>query len=190
MKKSAVRDELVDWINKNQRRFTRQPVESVADSIADFLETLDGQLGVEIAEVEGVTEVIITAYSDPVWFRCIQQAVARFEPCEGVRYLALKPARGFDFKLNFDGVSLQAKSLRFAPLSDVEGGIALLCPPESEPPAHDLAAEEVGWLVVETGLGEEAAASLAHVEFHAEGYEDAVPIEELGAWLAHEDAVR
>jgi hypothetical protein len=83
----------------------------------------------------------------------------------GWRAIPLKPARGFSFALKVGGLDLDASALCYQPLDSPRQpgllGIRVFVDPA-------LVAEETIlealWLVVETGVGEEAAADVGHLE--------------------------
>lgn len=153
------------WARDHLGRLHGSPSEEAAGEIGAAIEGVDPQLGVEVEEeVHDRRELIVTAFSAPDRFLLVHRLVAGLQGIEGWRVVALKPARGYDFVLELAGRGVQASALRFEPLDDLPGSIRVLVEPSVSLPAAAEDAEELGWLIVETGLGEELAARLAHVE--------------------------
>jgi hypothetical protein len=80
---------------------------------------------------------------------------------------------------------IQAKTLEFMPIPDIVGGIQLLVPRTMINTLHSgQDAEELAWLIVETGIGEELSSHLQHIEFsHSEGVKDKRPITALALFV-------
>src|SRR5262249_19135811 len=103
---------------------------------------------------------------------------------EGWTVHALKPARGFEFKLDADGAVVDARSLYFEPLESpsMPGilGLRLFAPEPAVGPLSELA-----WWVLETGIGEKACALIEHLEVAAMPEEkgEIMPIRALGSFV-------
>ena len=140
--------------------------------ICDAILAVDSQLGVEIANEEegGIREAIITAFSAAELFPLVHQIVAQLSDIPGWRIVVLKPPRGFEFTLTVDGREVEASKLEFAPIRGIDRGIQLIAGPQllsCLPTGQER--EEFGWLIVETGVGEELAGRLRHIEFAEAG---------------------
>jgi hypothetical protein len=167
---AAAVDVFARWFRDHRARLHGLAASEAADEIAEALLRVDAQLGVEVADGGSeVRELILTAYSDGTRFLLVQRIAAALGPSAGWTIIALKPARGFDFELTLGASVVRAASLRFVPMPGVGHGVRLLV--DAAMPIPDRAdAEEIAWLVVETGIGEELAARLAHVELgHSAG---------------------
>src|SRR5436190_4760520 len=121
---------LCEWFEKNRSRLRREESATVADELAGQLLRIDGRLGVEVGEgLESDREVILTAFSDPDAFSLVHSIVDSLSAQDGWRFVALKPPRGFAFKISLGGNRVEAKAFGFVPLQDVEAGICLIPPP-------------------------------------------------------------
>lgn len=185
MTAQTVKD-FVSWAIAHLPSMGNKPAEQVANAMAEVLLRLDPRLGVEVSDPnKGNREVIITAYSDPTLFPIVREIVEHASDISGWNFVALKPPRGFDFLISAGKHQLQANTLEFAPIADIDCGIQLLVPRETYmklPPAENK--EELAWLIVETGLGEELTSKLKHIEFAIkENVGERNPITMLGAFL-------
>ena len=114
-------------------------------------------------------EMILTAWSDPAAFDAVRELVAAAPELPGWQIIALKPPRGFAFALDVDGLRIDASELQLEPLAAAEDpkllGIRIYVPSASA--ADDEHLGRVLPLVLETGIGEEAAAQIDHTDFVA-----------------------
>jgi hypothetical protein len=176
----------VSWLREESVRLRNAPVEDAAEGIAERLEQIDSRLGIELAKEpeSGEMDLIVTAYSNEALFAIVRDLTSRLVPLPGWRVTALKPARGFDFDISFGKHTVRASELRWRELADVPHGFALIAPQQSSidiPSGSD--GEELAWLVVETGLGEELASRIEHLEFSRTGQARSLPIESLTSRL-------
>jgi hypothetical protein len=175
------------WAKGNLQNLLTQASAVAADEIGDAILIVDDRLGVEVANEAngGVREVIFTAFSNPELFPLVRRLCVALSEIPGWQFVALKPPRGFDFALTIAGHRLHAKKLEFAPISDIPNGIQLI--PESDVFEHlpnAKQAEELAWLIVETGVGEELTARLQHIEFaNPNSVRERHPILELRKYL-------
>ena len=174
------------WARKNMERLKTATASVAADQISEELLRINEQLGVEVSEeIEENREAIITAFSESSLFSLVKEIVDELSDVPGWRFVALKPPRGFAFTISVGIQKLYAKTLEFSPIRGVDGGIYLV--PSREVldtllSGDDL--EEIAWLIVETGIGEELGGRIQQLEFV--GKEQAGkcrPIEELEAFL-------
>jgi hypothetical protein len=175
-----------EFMRGHGRRLREMDAREAADEIGDLVVSLDKRLGVELAESDDSEEreVIITAFSDPTAFDLVERLVAGLRDLSGWRFVALKPARGFDFTVAVDDQMLNAKLLEFTPLPE-RGAIALVVPTALAGHLADTKdSEELAWLIVETGIGENLAAHVQHLEFiSADRAQVKWPIERLASYL-------
>ena len=174
------------WAHEKLPPLRHELSDVVAGRISDQLLIIDPQLGVEVGDDEpGLREVIVTAFSEPSLFPLVHRIVGSVSDISGWCFVALKPPRGFAFKLSAGGSMIDAKALAFAPIPDVDAGIQLVVSPAiltALPGGRE--AEELGWLIVETGIGEELAGRVQHVEFCSAGATgESLPIAELESYV-------
>ena len=161
-------NKLVSWVAKTLPSLGGEEASVVADAIGGQVLSLDQRLGVEVSD-HGVTqprEIIFTSYSDSSLFQDVRRIVAALPPVPGWKFIALKPARGFDFTINFGGFKVKANQLDFTPIEEMDCGIQLLIYHEMYSRiANADAAEELAWLIIETGIGEELSSKINHAQF-------------------------
>jgi hypothetical protein len=178
---------LADWFHANAQRLRNLPAEQAAEELGEFVITLDERLGVEIADDldrAGTREVIVTAFSDSTAFELVKQLVNVLSDLEEWTFVALKPPRGFNFKLSLGNHAVEAKTLEFAPMPGTVPGIRILIPDSLVHQIRDEQAEELAWLIVETGIGEELCGRLHHIELASRSSADVTwPISELAGYV-------
>jgi hypothetical protein len=176
--------EMGRWFEEVAPRLAREPAEVAAQAVGERLECLDPLVGVEIAELEGRRELVVTAGGDPSRFALVE-ALCDVLVAPGWTVRALKPPRGFGFALESDGVELRGEELTFEPLQSRDApevlGIRIF--------ADDARVEFVralAWVVVETGIGERAAAHIRYLEVAPTPLDARreLPIGELGGFVA------
>lgn len=181
---------LVSWVEENLGRLRDAPATVVADQLGDEILRVDGRLGVEVADAssEDRREVLVTAFSDPALFPLVHRIAESLPDLPGWRFLPLKPPRGFAFKLTIGGHQVDARSLEFAPATGIDAGIQLIVSSavfDALPAGQE--AEELAWLVVETGIGEELSGRLQHIEFAVrDGTGDCLPVTQLADYVRKE----
>ena len=176
-------DEFWEWMSESSAELLQADGEEVADQIEARLREYDARIGVEVSEPAEPREMIITAWSQRDAFDAVRELVAAAPALEGWQIIALKPPRGFEFGLNLEGLRIDANELRFDPLSAQEDpkllGIRVYVPSATD--EDDERLSRALPLILETGIGEEAAAQIDHTDFIAGAPEDdkALPIEQL-----------
>jgi hypothetical protein len=158
------------WLAKNGSRLLRLPSDEAADEIGDFIVALDSRLGVEVGNSKPAQgeaearELIITAFSNREAFPLVRQIVDSSIATSGWRVVALKPPRGFDFVVTVGDSELQANDLTFIADPVKAHVIRLVAEPSALAAVSPDDALEIGWLVVETGLGEELSSRIAALD--------------------------
>jgi hypothetical protein len=161
--------------------------QTVADEIEQRLRAVDGRLGVEVSDPGDPRELIFTAWSDADAFDAARELVAAAPSLPGWQIIALKPPRGFAFGITVEGLDVNAAELMFEPLSAPQDpallGIRIYVSGATDDDDERLARALP--LVLETGIGEEAAAQIDHTEYIAGAPEDdrALPIDQLLAYV-------
>jgi hypothetical protein len=137
------------------------------DEVLDQLKAVDEGLWFEVSEPGGGDrELVITAEGDPGLFPLVQALVEASPRLPGWIFVALKPPGGFDFTLRYDGVQLEPGRLWFLPLTYLEAPAALglrVGVPGLDPDQQQ-SVENGLHVLLDTALGERAAAELAHLE--------------------------
>ena len=185
----AVKDasSFAEWFRAQAARLRDSP--DAAAEVANAIEAVDSRLGVEVSRADREDEdreLIITGYSEPAVFGAIGEIVDLLGEVPAWSVVALKPPRGFGFNIRIGSTTLGAADLRFRWFKGVDLGLVLIPPTDvlrDLPPPEE--SEEIGWLIVETGIGERAAALVDHVEF---GEDDSTsrPISELGDLMSRQ----
>ncbi len=159
-------EDFAAWFVASSESLRKKPAEQIAEAVATGIGRVDPRLGIELSKDKNTQELIITAYSEPSLFGTVHRIVQLIGTRPGWRLIALKPPRGFAFTISVGKHRVQATSLEFAPIAEIAGGIRLLLLPSTFAElATGQDAEELGWLIVETGIGEELASRIHHVEF-------------------------
>jgi hypothetical protein len=160
---------------------------AIADSLQATLQRVDSRLGVEIACDDSGHEVIVTAGGDPAAFPVAKAVVQAAPSIRGWTFLALKPPRGFEFTIGLNNAQLSASDLKFEPLESPQRpdqlGIRVYLPP---PLPDKQQANEMIWLIVETGIGEEAATRIAFLDVAPldKPHGELLPISDLAAYVS------
>ena len=176
-------DEFWQWMSDSSAELLEADGQEVADRVEERLSVIDARIGVEVSGAAEPREMIITAWSDRAAFDVVRDIVAAAPPLEGWEIIALKPPRGFEFALDLDGLHIDASELMFDPLSAQEDprllGVRVYVPGAADDDDERL--NRALPLILETGIGEEAAAQIDHSDFIAGPPHDnkALPIEQL-----------
>jgi len=179
----------VSWALEHLPELRDKPAEEAADAIGDAILKVDQGLGVEVSSIDENEdrELIVTAFSDAILFPLVRQIVELLSGVPGWRVIALKPPRGFEFSITVGTQRMRAKTLRFTSIPTIVGGIQLLVAKRilsDMPVEHDC--EELAWLIVETGIGEELSSKLQHIEFaSAESAKEKQPITKLAEFVSN-----
>jgi hypothetical protein len=173
------------WFEKNSARLRGCDGATVADELESMVSQIDGRLGVEVANIHGKNEFIITANSDPDAFPVARTLAAAAPPVKGWKFICLKPPRGCNFKLQVEGFDVQADHCMFDPLESDELpdslGIRLFIPSIDD---QSIDLEYPATLIVETIIGEELTARISYIDvglWRDRG--DALPISELHKYV-------
>lgn len=179
--------ELWEWVSEQSAELLTADGQTLADEVEQRIRAIDSRLGVEVSAPsdsdDQPRELIITAWSEPSAFQSAREIIAAAPQLPGWRFIALKPPRGFAFAINIDGLHVDASELAFDPLSAEENpkllGIRLYVPSATDD--NDERLNRALPLILETGIGEEAAAQIDHTDFVAGPPQDdkALPIEQL-----------
>jgi hypothetical protein len=173
-------DNFWKWFEQNSARLDGCDTANVADELESAVSQVDPRLGVEVADIHGKREVIITANGDRDAFSVARSLVAASPPHNAWKFIGLKPPRGCKFRLEVNDFDIQADRCLFDPLESEEQpnslGLRLFFPSIDDPPVElDYPAR----LIVETTVGEELATRI--------GYIDVAPWRERGDALAMSD---
>ncbi len=156
--------EIWQWFVDSRGPLRRASPNAAAEEIEARFRSWDNRLGVEVCD-DGEREVIVTAGGDSKVFDTVRELVASAPSIRGFRFTPLKPARGFDFVLTVGAVELDASRLFFEPLQSARRpaklGIRIFASAAAVA-VEDL--QEAAWLLVETGIGEEAASLIAYLD--------------------------
>lgn len=176
------------WFKQQARVLLSDDDMAVADKLHAALAAVDEAIAVEVATVsDQVREVIISGSGEPATMQKVKSIVDVAPIDHSWRFIALKPPKGFDFKLGYGGTEVDASQLHFDPL-EAGGhpellGIMIYCPDSL---AKIDGITDVMWHIVETGLGEEAAQSIATIKVESETnrHDEAIEIQQLPDYLA------
>lgn len=172
------------WLQGRLPEVQAMSAAEAAEVLDRGLSAIDERLGVEVADIQGTRRVVVTAGGDAEAFEAARRFVAAAPSLPGWEFIALRPAQGFDFEVTVGGLVFDAQELSFVPLSTAEAptqlAIRLLVP---NPWVEEWA--ELGLHILETGLGEEAAASIGYMEIDRRDPEagKVFALESLPGWI-------
>jgi hypothetical protein len=174
------------WFVQNEKRLLRLDPDQITEEVYAQLEAFISPVVVEVAAEGTPRELIISACGVAESFSIVKQFVAAAPSMPEWQFIALKPPRGFDFKMNIGGCEVDGNALRFDPLTPKEGpprlGIQVFGP-------ADIAGEEeldsILITIVEAGIGEEVAAAIEHLAYAdiATCPKEALFMHELGEYV-------
>ena len=178
--------EFWDWFARNSNRLRSSGPEAAADELEVQIRSLDPRLGVEVSGDGGERDITVTAGGDPSVFDVARRVANAAPVLIGWRVQALKPPRGFEFRLSAGGLEIDAHELRFDPVR-VKGQpdqLAVRVYAGARLGACEGIADAVR-LVLEAGIGEELSARIKHVEVAPAPDSGApLPITDLAAFVA------
>lgn len=153
---------LWEWFTHHERELNGANAETAAQKFSDRLKSCDIPLGVEVSE-GAEREVIFTAGGNSALFESVKRIVSSAPHREGWKFVGLKPAKGFEFSIRTQNGIVGAAEILFEPLESdgrpQDLGIELLFPSEVDLEV----ARALAPVIVQTGIGEEAAARIAHL---------------------------
>ncbi|MEA2708029.1 MAG: hypothetical protein QOF78_630 [Phycisphaerales bacterium] len=176
-------DEFWQWFAAQEQALRGVDGQTVADSVEVRLREIDSRIGVEVSDPGDPRELIFTAWSQAEAFPAVRELVAAAPVLRGWQIIALKPPRGFAFGMNLDGLKIDASRIQFDPLAAEEDpkllGVRFYVPGATD--EDDERLSRALPIIIETGIGEEAAAQIDHMDFAAGAIPDekALPIEQL-----------
>jgi hypothetical protein len=164
------------WFSAEEPRLLASDPKEVTGEIEDRVRELDPRIGVELGDAV-VRELIFTVYVQIEAFTLVKELVAAAPRFERWRMIALKPARGFDFSIDVAGRKVDASSITFEPLDSpaMPGAIGIRCFVD-DALASNSNRGGILRLIVATGIGEEAAARISHIEVAEKRRAPAEPI--------------
>ena len=159
------------WFVDNERRFRNVETQEKAqllDELQEHLHAFCDSLWFEIGgHPTGPRELIISAEGRSEFFPKVHELVGTAPELDGWRFIAFKPAQGFDFVTEYEGVTISPKATWFMPLESRANPEALglrvaYSHFEKSKEKRYLAAT---YVVLDAGLGElDAAEKIQHVE--------------------------
>ena len=172
------------WLTGRLREVQAMGAEAASEELERGVAAIDERLGVEVSDEGGIRRVIVTACGDHEAFDAARSVVAAAPSIPGWEFVALRPAKGFDFEVEAGDMVFDAKELSFQALTSEEAptqlAIRLLVP---NPWLEEWA--EMGLRILETGLGEEAAARIGYIEIDKRepDSEKVFALESLPGWV-------
>lgn len=158
----------ITWARRALPQLSITNAEEASEIIMNKLNKINTEIGIEVSELktEDMTnnrELIFTAFSDKSLFSTIDSIVSRLNNIEGWDAIALKPERGFSFKLKFKNISINANQLRFS-IADQKNKEIILFLPFPIGNIDETELSELAWLILETGLGERLSSKIESLE--------------------------
>lgn len=159
-------EEFWRWFASEESDLRQADGQAVADAVEARLREIDPRVGIEVSDPAEERELILTAWSQRDAFAVVHTLMAAApQALPGWKIIALKPARGFQFAIDVDGVRIDAGALRFEVLGSPQApgalGVRIYAP--NAPAADERWAQTLA-LIIETGIGEKAAAQIDYIE--------------------------
>lgn len=152
------------WLKAHQDELDalESPEHPFWDELLEHLKRVDEGLWFEVSMPgDGERELVITAEGDWELFPLVEAMVSVAPDLSGWEVVALKPAMGFEFGIQYEGLELDPRTMWFQPLIDEDApevlGLRVAMPDFDEEQEQSFAN---GLLVIlDTALGEKSAAS-------------------------------
>ncbi len=152
-----------DWSWLNVDQVAMASADRARFELDKGLKAIDERLDVEITDDDGTRTVVLTANGESELFGVVHALVDAAPSIPRWRFVALRPAGDFNFEIESGGLRFGVSALTFQVIDhEVPPGhlaIRLLVPNPQLPEWSDIALQ-----IIEVGLGEEAAARIAHIE--------------------------
>jgi hypothetical protein len=155
------------WFAAEEAELRRAGGQIVADRVEARLREHDPRIGIEVGDPGEERELIFTAWSDAEAFPAVRALVGTGpDPSPGWKLIALKPPRGFEFGIDVDGLQVDARRLWFDALASPEapGALGIRVYVGVGAPSSDQRWAQALALIIETGIGEDAAAQIDYIE--------------------------
>ena len=164
------------WFSAEEPRLRSGDPREITGEIEDRVRTLDPRIGVELGDAI-IRELIFTVYVQIEAFGLVKELVAAAPKFDCWKMIALKPARGFDFAIDVGGRKVDASAITFEPLDSpaMPAAIGIRCFVDDVLASNDNRAGILR-LIIATGIGEEAAARISHLEVVPRNQSPAEPI--------------
>lgn len=108
------------WFERNEARFRniRLPEDDgLLDEIQERLQAYCPELWFETGRADdGCNELIVSAEGQTGFFSAVRTLVAAAPLIPGWRFIAFKPAQGFEFETGYEGISFSPKATWYLPL--------------------------------------------------------------------------
>lgn len=106
------------WLLENQAELAGEHSElaELLDELLEELHLVDPGLYFEIESTTRPRELVLTAEGHEELFPLVESLVASAPSLEGWEFTALKPAMGFAFRTNYEGVEVDPQRLWFLPM--------------------------------------------------------------------------
>ena len=161
-------DRFWSWFVENEERFRDVDVpekEALLDEILEHVHEYCDQLYFETGgDPAGPWELIISAGGDRDHFAEVSALVAAAPDVEGWEFIAFKPASGFEFVTDYEGLRLDPQEMWFLPVVSGSKLGLRISSPTYDKTSHDRFLAGC-YIVLDCGLGElPAAEDVHHVE--------------------------
>ncbi len=159
------------WFNEHSDNF-----DDLADAEDPFWDIAIGQLQRLYEHLwfelscpnNGVREFIITAEGHEEGFPLVEAIVAGAPKLSRWQFIALKPPKGFDFKMTYEGITFDPRSMWFLPLEDHLPNLGLRIGVPNYSPAVERQTHNAVLIILDTALGERVATlDIQHTEVSA-----------------------
>src|SRR5687767_10664442 len=106
VKRLSTPAEFWTWFRTHEERLHKLMGSALTEALYEELIKYDSRLGVEVCTDEAVRDVIVTAQDCHEAFGSVKELVQAAPRLDRWTFVALRPAKGFDFKAEEDGATL------------------------------------------------------------------------------------
>ena len=157
------------WFSENHEAIEsyKSGDEKLLDEITEELHKYNENLYFEFSTHDEINEFIITAEGDSEHFDSVFTLIDSAPNIKGWKFIALKPAMGFEFITSYEGVDYNSDDLWFLPLSGKSNPKVLglrVGIPNYDKKIHENSVSAI-WILLDSGLGElKTTQEVHHVE--------------------------
>lgn len=162
----ANEDTFWQWFSKNLSNIESHKDENdkILDELLLQLHKYNENLFFELSTDDVENELIITAEGDSDQFESVRNLIAKSPNIRNWKFIAFKPALGFDFTIKYEGTEYNPAKLWFLPLEDASDpsffGIRIGIPNFNKKTHNH--SEAAIYIILDTALGELTAAEEIH----------------------------
>jgi hypothetical protein len=181
------------WFLTMEKKLRHTSDMDLVDLAYEKLRRIHKDLAIEMGgHPDGPSELIISAQAQKELFPLVDKVIAQAPSVPGWKFIALKPAQGFDFEIEYEGERFDPREMWFDARGprDAPGMLGLLIFIPGYDDADDTRAVSALWKLLQTGIGERSFGEMIHyveprrlpADPEKEHY---IPLVELAGFIEH-----